>query len=135
MRYLGKIEWFLDIRIIKNRHQYVLHLCQDSYIDKLKVKFNIDITKKLPGSSFMKNYFKNASTAIKKEVFAYQQRVRSINYAAVITRPDVAHAVSKLSEFLINPSAKHLYAANRMLLYLAYIKNLSIKFDARVRNQ
>ena len=49
MRYLGEIEWFLGIRIARNRHQHVLHLCQDSYIDKLKVKFNIDLAKKPPG--------------------------------------------------------------------------------------
>ena len=135
MRYLGEIEWFLGIRIARNRHQHVLHLCQDSYIDKLKMKFNIDLVKKPSGSSFMKNYFKNAGTAIKQEVFAYQQRVGSINYAAVIIRLDVAQAASKLSEFLINPSAKHLYAANRVLLYFAHTKNLSIRFDARVLDQ
>ena len=135
MRYLGEIEWFLDIRIAKNRHQHVLHLCQDSYIDKLKMKFNIDLAKKPPGSPLMKDYFKNASTVTKQEVFAYQQRVEFINYAAVITRLDVAQAAFKLSEFLINPLAKHLYAANRVLLYLAHIKNLSIRFDARVLNQ
>lgn len=113
----------------------MLLLCQNSYIDKLEVKFNIDLIKKSPNSPLMEDCIKNANTAIKQEVFAYQQRVKSINYAAVIIRSDVAHAVFKLSEFLTNPSAKHFYAVNKMFLYFAHTKNLLIKFDGRMLDQ
>ena len=83
----------------------------------------------------MKNCFKNASTVIKQKVFAYQQRIEFINYTAIIICLDVTYVAFKLSKFLINLFAKYFYAANRVLLYLAHIKNLSIKFNARMLNQ
>ena len=104
MRYIGEIEWFLGIRISRDRYHRLFTLCLDFYIDKLAVKFNIDVSKKAPGAPLGDDHVKNTGTATKQEIFAYQQRVRSINYAAVITRPDVAYAVFKLSEFLTNPS-------------------------------
>lgn len=45
------------------------------------------------------------------------------------TRPDVAFAASRLSEFLMNPSAQHLHLSQRVLEYLYSTKDLSIMFD------
>ena len=56
--------------------------------------------------------------------------VGSINFAAVITRPDVAFAASKLSEFLTNPSKCHSEAAIRTLKYLGHSKTLTIWFNS-----
>ena len=47
---------------------------------------------------------------------------------AVITRPDVAFAVSRLARFLINPGPLHHKAADRVIGYLASIKNLALYF-------
>ena len=96
------------------------------------MKFNVDFIKKSLGLFLMKNYIKNTKTIIKQKVYAYQQRIESINYAAVITRSDVAYAAFKLSEFLINSSKKHLYAADRIFFYLIVIKFFSIKFNAKI---
>ena len=41
LRILGELEWFLAIRIIRDRPQRKLWLCQDSYIEKIAAKFNI----------------------------------------------------------------------------------------------
>lgn len=41
MKSLGEIEWFLGIRVSRNRTSRQLWLCQDSYIDKLAAKFKI----------------------------------------------------------------------------------------------
>ena len=132
MRYFDEIEWFLNIKIIKNRYQRLLHLYQNSYIDKLTMKFNVDFIKKSFDSSLMKNYIKNTKTIIKQKIYAYQQRVESINYATVITRFDVIYAVFKLSEFLINSSKKHFHATDRIFFYLIIIKFFSIRFNAKI---
>ena len=47
---------------------------------------------------------------------------------AVITRPDVAFAVSRLARFLINPGPLHHKVANKVINYLASIKNLALYF-------
>lgn len=53
----------------------------------------------------------------------------ALNFPAVITRPDIAFGVSKLSEYLQNPSQTHIDAANHMLYYCASTKYLGIKYD------
>ena len=67
-------------------------------------------------------------TATAQQVFAYQQRVGSINFAAVTTRPDVSRASSKLAEFLTNPSPSHLKAADRVISYLNRTRDLAIEY-------
>jgi hypothetical protein len=37
----------------------------------------------------------------------YQRKIRSLLYTAVITRPNIAFATSRLARFNINPSPKH----------------------------
>ncbi|KAI0991791.1 hypothetical protein K3495_g16396, partial [Podosphaera aphanis] len=72
--------------------------------------------------------------ATAKEVYQYQKRVGKLNYAAVITRPDIAHGVSKLSEFLQNPSQDHIKAAEHMLRYLTATKYKGIEYDGKSIN-
>ena len=79
----------------------------------------------------------NISQAIEQssqQVVAYHQRIGSINFAAVNTRPDIAFAASTLSEFLTNPSPQHLEAANRVLRYLAHTRSYGIVFNAQAIN-
>ena len=47
---------------------------------------------------------------------------------AVTTRPDIAFAVSRLARFLINPGPLYHKAVDRVIGYLANIKNLTLYF-------
>ena len=47
---------------------------------------------------------------------------------AVITRPDVAFVVSRLARFLINPGPLYHKVANKVINYLASIKDLTLYF-------
>jgi len=74
-------------------------------------------------------------TATAQQIYAYQQRVGSLNFSAVITRPDTSKAVSKLSQFLQNPSPAHLAAADQTLEYLVGTKYLAIEFDGNQKGK
>lgn len=88
---------------------------------------------KHPGSPLpSEELVKSSTQATPQEIFAYQQRVGSLNFAAVITRPDIANAASKLSQFLTNPSHHHTACANKTILYLGHTKDYSIEFDGHV---
>jgi hypothetical protein len=41
MRDLGELSWFLGIRVIRDRVQKKLWLCQDSYIRKIATTFHL----------------------------------------------------------------------------------------------
>ncbi|KAJ3454849.1 hypothetical protein MRS44_013449 [Fusarium solani] len=58
----------------------------------------------------------------------YQRKIGSILYAAVITRPDVAFAASRLARFNANPGPEHHAAADQVLLYLESTKTLALQF-------
>ena len=136
MRNIGEIEWFLNIRITRDKEQQKTSLCQDSYVDKLISKFNINMARKAPGSPIASHIpmAKNEGIATPQEVYAYQQRVGSINFAATTTRPDVAAAASKLAEYLTNPSKHHMEQANRTLEYLAHTKDYAIVYNGQASN-
>lgn len=48
----------------------------------------------------------------------YQQKIGSVLYTAISTRPDIAFAVCRLSQFNARPGTQHHDAVNRVLRYL-----------------
>ncbi len=64
-----------------------------------------------------------------QRVYVFQQRVRSLNFAAVIFRSDIVFVTAKLVQFLKNSNSNHLAIANRVIAYLNDIKNLIIEFS------
>jgi hypothetical protein len=135
LRSLGEAEHFLGIRIVQDRSVQKLWLIQDSYIDKLAGKFNITVNKtpKTPLPSTDLVLYKGTATA--QQIYRYQQRVESLNFAVIITCPDISKAVSKLSEFLQNPSLSHIAAADQTLEYLVRTKYRAIEFDGNQNNK
>ena len=62
----------------------------------------------------------------------YQSKVGSLMYAMLCTRPDLAYAVSQISQFNHHPSEEHDATANRIFKYLRGTSNLGITFDGKV---
>jgi hypothetical protein len=59
----------------------------------------------------------------------YRQIIGSLMFLAQYTRPDIAYAVSALSQFNKDPSIFHFRAAKHLIHYIQVTKNLSIIFD------
>jgi hypothetical protein len=64
-----------------------------------------------------------------QRVYVFQQRVRSLNFAAIIFRFDIIFATAKPAQFLKNSNSNHVIIANKMIAYLNDIKNLVIEFS------
>jgi hypothetical protein len=135
MRVLGKLKWFLGIRITRDRVNRKIWLCQDSYISKMVAKFHLEEMKcpKTPLADLPRTNenSENSDQPDPQRVYAFQQRVGSLNFAAVIFRPDIAFATAKLAQFLKNPDPDHLVAANRVIAYLNDTKNFVIEFSGK----
>jgi len=58
----------------------------------------------------------------------YASIVGGLMFAACVTRPDIMCAVGQLSQFLNNPSSKHMSAAKRVLRYLKGTSSLGITY-------
>jgi hypothetical protein len=130
LRDLGELSWFLGIRILRDRPRRRLWLCQDSYIEKIVSKFHLDDVKPATTPMVTEELIPYEGQATPEKIYAYQQKVGSLQYAATISRPDTARAASRLAEFLTNPSPYHQGAVNRALTYLNGTKTLAIKYSA-----
>jgi hypothetical protein len=61
----------------------------------------------------------------------YQRKTGSILYAAVISRPDIAFAASRLTRFNNNPGPKHHKAADQVLQYLQHTRGLALQLGGK----
>ena len=130
MRDLGELTWFLGIRVIRDRSQRKLWLCQDSYIKKIAASFHLTDRKPSATPMITEELVPNSEQATPQEIYLYQRKVGSLLYATTITRPDAARAANKLSEFLTNPSQRHQDAVDRAISYLNGTHAMAIQFSA-----
>ncbi|KAF6518369.1 hypothetical protein HZS61_002447 [Fusarium oxysporum f. sp. conglutinans] len=121
------LQWFLGIEIIRDREKKLLWLSQSDYIDKIaNLADRTDLQHDVPmRREELLPYEELASLA---SIRRYQRKTGSILYAAVITRPDVAFAASRLARHNSNPGPEHHAAADRVLLYLKTTKTLALQF-------
>ena len=133
LRQMDEANWFLGIRIVRDRPTRRLWLCQDSYIDKLASKFDINCGARLPNTPLASDtvLVPYDGQAEPQDIYAYQQRVGSINFPATATRPDISKPCSILSQFLRNPSPIHMAAADRAIAYLVGTKYLAIEYSGQ----
>jgi transposase InsO family protein len=131
MRNLGLLNWFLGVRIIRDRPARKIWLCQDSYIEKIAHRYHLEERKPAitPLPTFDDMLAKYDGKASAQDIHLFQQKVGSIQYTTSITRPDAARAASKLAEHLLNPSSAHMDAADRLISYLFGTRTLAIEYS------
>ena len=128
MRDMGDLKWFLGIRVTRDLENRKLWLCQDSFIEKMAHRFHLEDRKVPPTPMSTDPLIKHEGQTTPQDIHLYQQKVGSLLYITTITRPDAAKAASKLSEFLINPSPRHLEAVDRAISYLYGTRHLAIQY-------
>jgi hypothetical protein len=132
LRSMGQINWFLGIRVVRDTSQHSIWLIQDSFIDKVTVKYNLmEGATTLPefpmADTQLQPYTGVIDEAIKE---GYQQLVGSMAYISVFTRPDISLTHSILSRYLTSPEEQHLRAAIRAWRFLIGTHSLVLKTSA-----
>jgi hypothetical protein len=116
------LQWFLGVEVTRDRPNRLIQLSQASYVEKIsRLAEQLDIRHDTPMAGI--ELIHNDGLATAAEINRYQQKIGSLLFAAVTTRPDVAFATSRLARFLVNPSTNHQRAADRVLLYLQGTKS------------
>ncbi|KID81860.1 polyprotein [Metarhizium guizhouense ARSEF 977] len=121
------LQWFLGMEIIRDRGKRLIWLSQSAYIDKIAnlATPSPDRWPTVPMSGPEPlPYEERASIA---SIRRYQKKIGSILYAAVVTRPDIAFAVSRLARFNTNPSDEHHAAADKVIHYLKKTRSLALQ--------
>lgn len=65
----------------------------------------------------------------------YQSMLGSIMYIMLQTWPDIAYAISKLSQFSSNPTEQHLQALKRVLQYLKGTQDLGLTYQKEEKGE
>jgi len=122
------LRWFLEIEVIRDRSKKLIWLSQSSYIDKVADSLDSNLKNISFQTPMMQDellpYNRQASYA---EINRYQQIIGSLMDLAVMTRLDIAFAVSRLSRFLVNPGPEHRKTAIRVIIYLRSHRNLGLQ--------
>lgn len=77
-----------------------------------------------PLSPLLETYQASASL-----IHLYQQKIGSILYATIMTRPDAAKASQMLSEHLTNPTEHYMQAADKAIAYLYHTRYKAIEYS------
>jgi hypothetical protein len=103
----------------------LVHLENDDKISSEKMKISKTLLAKLLR---INEIAKNSNS---QKVYAFQSRIESLNFAAVIFKLDIVFATAKLAQFLKNSNSNHVMIANRVIAYLNDIKNFVIEFSEK----
>lgn len=122
MRDLGELWTFLELQIERNRTDRTLHLSQSTYIERILAGQGMQgctptATPGDPPVRLQKSSqdFKATAEQTKK----YQMAVVCLMYAILGSRPDIAYAVSRVSQYSTNLNQSHWTAVRRIFRHLA----------------
>jgi len=125
----NELQWFLGMEVIRDRVSKTIWVTQNSYLEKIYSLRASDQRYATPMSKA--ELLPNKGIADHKTTNWYRRVIGSLLYAAVITRPDIAFAVSRLARFMSNPAEEHCKAADRVLNYLFETRFYALKFGSK----
>lgn len=131
----GPLSYFLGMEITRKSSTGELQLHQRKYVNDVLNKWKMQ-TCKPAYTPLPQGFVLDKCDGSKCKQFdekLYQSLIGELNYLATVSRPDIAHAISKLSQFCKHPHKQHFEAAKHVLRYLKatqdglvnYLKNIS----------
>ena len=127
-RDLGDCKEFLRMRV--QRKNGKIYLDQTTYLQKVVERFGM--TNSRYASTPLPAGYKpepNPGPADAKLRSEFQSVIGSLLYIMLGTRPDIAYAVTKMSQFAANPSREHLDKALYICRYLAGTSKYALVYD------
>ncbi|CAI7809772.1 unnamed protein product [Closterium sp. NIES-53] len=131
-REISPVVKYLRLEIVRDRPARKLWLHQQGYADKLRRRF-IDKEQggRLPKTPVSVDAYAELTfddeEAQKREEEEYRQRVGSLQFAAMTTRPGIAFARSNLGSGLTVRSDQHWHEVDRCLAYLADTRGTALE--------
>jgi hypothetical protein len=132
IKQLQTATWMLGMRITRDRKARTIFLDQELYTSKALEKFGLQqcrpvSTPEEVGAAHQVNSALDKPTDRQR----YMEMTGTLMYAAISTRPDIAHAVHYLASNMQSPTERHMQAAERVFRYLAGTKEVGLVFGSR----
>lgn len=129
---LGFVRQYLGMRINVNKDKSVITIDQTQYIEQLVERFQMSDCK--PQSTPIEPKLNVEKSTECLPNVPYQKLIGCLMYLAVLTRPDIAYAVSYLSQFNTCYNICCYNYAKRILRYLQCTKNYCLKYTSNDMN-
>ena len=125
----GDISFILGLKVKRDRKMQFLTISQSTYLEEILKRFKMEncnpvATPLEPGRQF----YKINENDVPFDRNIYQQAIGCLTYVSVCTRPDIAVAVSVLSQFMSQPSEDHWSGVKRIFRYIKGTLNYGLKF-------
>ena len=135
IKYLGEPTWLLGMRITRQPEKGTITLDQTLYIDTALKRFGFDDCRTVdtPEEMQSKKGDKTPSTDADEPAdrAEYLEKVGTLIYASISTRPDIAHAVHQCATHMQQPMKKHMKMVDRIFRYLAGTRQMGLVFGSR----
>lgn len=105
---LGKLSYFLRMKIEQNEQNGSVWIGQRAYTESLLKRFGMEDCKQVStpvDASSKLTHVTNEDDCINQQW--YQSAIGSLMYLSVSTRPDILYAVSSLAKFSSKPTKEH----------------------------
>jgi hypothetical protein len=120
----GEVSYILGWQITRNRAERTIFIHQNKYISEILRKFNLHSCNSKPTPlevnidlSMKSNH--DFEIELLEKAMPYRSCVGSLMYLVIGTRPDLAHCVQQLSQYLNSPTTVHYHSLKRVFKYLS----------------
>jgi len=128
---LGESKWMLGMRITRDRAKRTIKLDQELYVTKALEKYGLSECKTARTPAQQNNGAQEDDRdggGKPANQHLYQEKVGTLLYAAISTRPDIGYAVNYLTRYMQTPLQRHMKAADRVLRYLVDTRGHGLLF-------
>lgn len=128
----GEIRHILGIEVIRDRAAHTISLSHRRYIDSMIKTYGLEsanpvTTPEQTGLRLSRRHCPTTDEETREmRNVPYQNAVGALNHCAVMTRPDIAHAVQQVAQFAADPGRLHWTAVKRVLRYLKGTRELAL---------
>lgn len=129
VKFLGPVTYCLGMKVVRDRQKNILSLNQSDFARRLLKIFGMENAKHVATPMILNEKLKKPENDTCDQKVPYQQLIGGLMYLAVCTRPDLAFAVSYLSQFNKCHDDTHWIAAKRILRYIAGTINYGLVFS------
>lgn len=125
MKDLGVIQHCIGINIKRNRETGFIIISQEKYIKLILERFGMSDCKPVQTPMEVNTKF-DKRPENEDSNFPYTEAVGCLVYLVQVTRPDITHAVNKLSQHCNNPGIQHWIGVKRVMRYLQATRSLKL---------
>jgi hypothetical protein len=132
IKQLKTATWMLGMRITRDRQARTITLDQELYITKGLEKFGLEQCRVVSTPEAVgAMHDANPTLDQPADRQRYMEMTGTVMYAAISTRPDLAHPAHYLASHMQDPRQRHMLAAERVFRYLAGTKEVGLIFGSR----